>query len=315
VIKLERLIIQSKPVTFVRNLARRKTLPGLQGLSVYDVWHFFFIRTKKVGINERAATISFNMVMAIPATTIFLFTLLPYLPVSKQLYREMMVFVRDISPNLQTRQFIVGFLNDFFNTPKKGLLSLGFVLALFYSSNAMMGIIRTFDRSLVEKHHSNFFHKRLRAIGLILILILIFIGTTLISFGQGQLFIFVLKKLKITNGHAKAWIQNLRWIVIVLLFLYSIAFIYKYAPSVKKRWKLLSTGAVFATLLIVVLTWLFSIWAQNFSNYNRLYGSIGTVLMIMMLIRLNSYILLVGYELNITIQTLKGEANGQLQNA
>lgn len=312
--KLERLIIQSKPVTFVRNIARRKTLPGLQGLSVYDVWHFFFIRTKKVGINERAATISFNMVMAIPATTIFLFTLLPYLPISKQLYRQIMVFVRDISPNLQTRQFIISFLNDFFNTPKKGLLSLGFLLALFYSSNAMMGIIRTFDRSLVEKHHSTFFHKRMRAIGLILILIVIFIGTTLISFGQGQLFIFVLKKLKITNAHAKTWIQNLRWIVIVLLFLYSIAFIYKYAPSVKKRWRLLSTGAVFATILIVVLTWLFSIWAQNFSSYNRLYGSIGTVLMIMMLIRLNSYILLVGYELNITISTLKGEENGHLQN-
>lgn len=225
-----------------------------------------------------------------------------------------MVFVRDISPNLQTRQFIISFLNDFFNTPKKGLLSLGFLLALFYSSNAMMGIIRTFDRSLVEKHHSTFFHKRMRAIGLILILIVIFIGTTLISFGQGQLFIFVLKKLKITNAHAKTWIQNLRWIVIVLLFLYSIAFIYKYAPSVKKRWRLLSTGAVFATILIVVLTWLFSIWAQNFSSYNRLYGSIGTVLMIMMLIRLNSYILLVGYELNITISTLKGEENGHLQN-
>lgn len=306
-IKLERIIIQSKPVTFIRNMARRKTLPGLQGLSVYDVWHFFFIRTKKIGINERAATISFNMVMAIPATTIFLFTLLPYLPVSKQLYREMMVFVRDISPNLQTRQFIISFLNDFFNTPKKGLLSLGFLLALFYSSNAMMGIIRTFDRSLVEKHHSNFFHKRVRAMGLIIILIVIFIGTSLISFGQGQLFIFVLKKLKITNVHAKSWIQNLRWIVIVFLFLYSIAFIYKYAPSVKKRWRLLSTGAVFATILIIVITWLFSIWAQNFSNYNRLYGSIGTVLMIMMLIYINCFILLVGYELNITISTLKGE--------
>lgn len=314
-IKLKRLIIQSKPITFIRNQARRQTLPGLQGLSVYDVWRAFFARTKKVGINERAATISFNMVMAIPATTIFLFTLLPYLPVSKQLYKEMMVFVRDVSPNLQTRQFIISFLNDFFNTPKKGLLSLGFVLALFYSSNAMMGIIRTFDRSLVEKHHSTFLHKRLRAIGLILILLLIFIGTTLISFGQGQLFIFVLKKLKITNVHAKSWIQNLRWIVIIFLFLYSIAFIYKYAPSVKKRWRLLSTGAVFATILIILLTWLFSIWAQNFSNYNRLYGSIGTVLMIMMLIRLNSYILLVGYELNITISTLKGEEDSRLQNA
>lgn len=309
--KLERIIVQSPPITFIRNLSRKHTLPGLQGLPVYDVWKFFFRQVKKVGLNERAATISFNLVMAIPATTIFLFTLLPYLPVSKQLYRQIMMFVRDISPNLQTRQFIINFLNDFFTTPKKGLLSAGFILALFYSSNAMMGIIRTFDRSVIEKHHSHFLYKRLRAMGLIIILILIFIGTTLISFGQGQLFLFVLKKLHITNVHTKNWIQSLRWIVIIFLFLYSVAFIYKYAPSIKKRWRLLSTGAVFATLLIIIVTWMFSIWAQNFSNYNRFYGSIGTVLMLMMLIFVNSFILLIGYELNVTISALKGEEHAR----
>lgn len=141
--------------------------------------------------------------------------------------------------------------------------------------------------------------------GLIIIIIFIIIGTTLISAGQGELFVFVLKTLNIKNVHTKNWIQSLRWIVIVLLFLYSIAFIYKYAPSVKKRWRLLSPGAIFATILIIITTWLFSVWAQNFSNYNRFYGSIGTVLMIMMLIFVNSFILLIGFELNITIYTLK----------
>ncbi len=309
--KLEGILVRSKPITFIRELSKRKTLPGLQGLPVYDVWKFFFRQVKNVGLNERAATISFNMVMAIPATAIFLFTLLPYLPISKQMYREMMIFVRDISPTSQTRQFIVNFLNDFFTTPKKGLLSIGFVLALFYSSNAMMGIIRTFDRSVVIKHQSNFLYKRFRAMALITIIIIIIIGTTLISVGQGQLFVFVLKTLNIKNVHTKNWIQSLRWLVIIILFLYSIAFIYKYAPSVKKRWRLLSTGAVFATVLIIITTWLFSVWAQNFSNYNRFYGSIGTVLMIMMLIFVNSFILLIGFELNITISTLRGVDYGK----
>jgi len=283
----------------------------MQGLPVYDVWTFFFRQVKNVGLNDRAATISFNLAMAIPAATIFLFTLLPYLPVSKQLYRELFTFVRDISPNLQTRKFIINFLNDFFNTPKKGLLSLGFILALFYSSNAMMGIIRTFDRSVLEKHHSNFIFKRLRAMALITIVVFIILGTALISVGQGQLFIFVLKTLKIKNVQTKNWIQSLRWIVIVILFLYSVAFIYKYAPSVKKRWRLLSPGAIFATILIIITTWLFSVWAQNFSNYNKFYGSIGTVLMIMMLIYVNSFILLIGFELNITISSLKGKEHGK----
>ncbi len=305
--KLERIILDTPPFTFIREKSKKNTLPGLHGLPIYDVWKFFFRQVKNVGLNERAATISFNMVMAIPATTIFLFTLLPYLPISKQLYREIFIFVKDISPNVQTRQFINNFLYDFFNTPKKGLLSIGFVLAVFYSSNAMMGIIRTFDRSVVTRHRSGFLHKRMRAMALITLIIFIILGTTLISVGQGQLFTYILKQLNIKNVHTKVWIQNLRWLVIIVLFLYSVAFIYKYAPSVKKRWKLLSTGALFATFLIIITTWLFSIWAQNFSNYNKFYGSIGTVLMIMMLIFINSFILLIGFELNITISTLKAQ--------
>ncbi len=312
-IKLERIIIESKPITFIREKSKKITLPGLHGLPLYDVWKFFFRQVKKVGLNERAATISFNMIMAIPATTIFLFTLLPYLPISKQIYKELFSFVRDISPNLQTRQFIINFLDDFFNSPKTGLLSIGFVLAVFYSSNAMMGIIRTFDRSVIIRHRAGFLHKRMRAMALITIIILIIIGTTLISVGQGQLFTVVLKWMKIKNVHTKNWIQSLRWVVILFLFLYSVAFIYKYAPSVQKRWKLLSTGAIFATFLIIITTWLFSIWAQNFSNYNKFYGSIGTVLMIMMLIFINSFILLIGFELNITISTLKAEAEEKVK--
>jgi len=262
-----------------------------------------------VGLSERAATISFNFVMAIPAATIFLFTLVPYLPISKDIYRELLRFVRDLTPNQQTQQLVMGFLDDFFNSRKKGLLSVGFLLAVFYSSNAMMGIIRTFDRSVIAPHRSGFLHKRLRALALITIIILITIGTSLISLGQGHLFPIVLKWLNIKNVHTKVWIQNLRWVIIVVLFLYSVAFIYKYAPSVKKRWRLLSPGAVFATFLIVITTWLFAVWAQNFSNYNKFYGSIGTLLMIMMLIFVNSFILLIGFELNISIHSLKAEAD------
>jgi membrane protein len=307
--KLERIIVTSKPVSFIREKSKKIILPGFEGIPLYDISKFFFKQISKVSINERAAAISFNFIMAIPAATIFLFTLVPYLPISKDIYRELFRFVRDITPNQQTRQFVVNFLDDFFNTPKRGLLSVGFLLAVFYSSNAMMGIIRTFDRSVVTRHRSGFLHKRVRAMALITIIIFIIIGTTLISAGQGHLFPMVLQWLNIKNIHTKVWIQNLRWVVIILLFLYSIAFIYKYAPSVKKRWRLLSTGAVFATFLITITTWAFAVWAQNFSNYNKFYGPIGTVLMIMFLIFVNSLILLIGFELNISISSLKAEAD------
>jgi membrane protein len=108
------------------------------------------------------------------------------------------------------------------------------------------------------------------------------------------------------------WIQDLRWIIVVLLFLYSIAFIYKFAPSIQKRWKLLSPGAVFATILMILTTYLFSVWAQNFSNYNKFYGSIGTVLMMMLLIYINSLVLLIGFEVNVSISYLRLQAEKRL---
>jgi membrane protein len=305
--KLEHIILASKPVTFIREKSKKIFIPGFHGIPLHDVYIFFIKQVRKEGLNVRAAAISFNFIMAIPAATIFLFTLVPYLPISKDIYRELFHFVSDITPNNETRKLINGFLYDFFHKPKTGLLSIGFVLAMFYASNAMMGIIRTFDRSVLAKHKANFVNKRIRAIKLTIILVLLIIATALISMGQGALFSALMKWLNVKNSHSRLWIQNLRWIVIVALFLYSIAFIYKYAPSVHKRWKLLSPGAILATMLMILTTWLFSIWAQNFSNYNKFYGSIGTLLMLMLLVFLNSLILLIGYELNITITYLKGE--------
>ena len=312
--KLEHIIFTSRPFTFLRNKSKKLIIPGFEGVPLYDVFRFFQQQIKKIGINERAAAISFNFIMAIPAATLFLCTLIPYLPISKQFFSELIKIVNDLTPNKDTQRLIRDFLDDFFNKPKSGLLSIGFILALFYSSNAMIGIIRAFDRSIDDKKSSNFIHKRIRAIRLTLILILLLIGTILISLGQGVLFSSLMKWLHINNGHVKWWIRSLRWVIIIILFLYSIAFIYKYAPSIKKRWKLISPGALFATFLMISTTALFSYWAKNFSNYNKFYGSIGTLLILMLLIFINSLMLLIGYELNVSITYLKNLVNQKSQN-
>ena len=306
--KLERIIFTSKPVSAVRERSKKVLLPGFHGLPLYDVFNFFVMQIQREGLNVRAAAISFNVVMAIPAASLFLFTLVPYLPVAKNIHTELLRVIDDISPNSDTQKLITVFLDDFFNKPKNGLLSIGFVLAMFYSSNAMMGIIRSFDRSLVVKAQTNFIKKRMRAIKLTIIMVLLILGTALISAGQGVLFNSIMAMLDIQSSSVKIWIQSLRWVIIIMLFLYSIAFIYKYAPTVHKRWKLLTPGAICATFLMIVATYLFSVWAQNFSNYNKFYGSIGTVLIIMLLIFINSLVLLIGYELNVSISHLKAEA-------
>jgi membrane protein len=101
------------------------------------------------------------------------------------------------------------------------------------------------------------------------------------------------------------WWENTRWMVIILLIFLGISLIYKFAPSVEKRWKLISPGSLLATFLTLATTIGFSYWVNHFGRYNKVYGSIGTILVIMLLIELNALILLIGFELNVSITYLQ----------
>ncbi len=279
--------------------------PGFRGFSLYDVSIVLFKQLKKVGLNERAAGISYNLVVAMPAALLFLFSIVPYFPDAINIKKQILHLFKDLTPNSTTYKFIEGLLNDLLKK-HVGVFSFGFLLLMFYASNAMIGIIRTFDKSISEKK-KYFLHKRWRAIKLTAILLLLMLGSLLVLVGQEQLAI-ILKGLFHMKRRAKLpWWDGVRWFIIVAFIFYGIAFIYKFAPSVKKRWTLFSPGSVLATILILITTILFSYWVNNFSSYNKVYGSIGTVLIMMLLIFLNSLILLIGFELNVSIMYLEAK--------
>jgi len=307
--KIEKFILNLPPVRFLSEKSKRIILPGFEKVPLYDVIVFFLSQMKKVGLSERAAAISFNFLMAIPAATIFLCTLIPYLPVSKDITAELLNLTKIVAPNNNTYELVKDFLTDFLNTPRSGLLSVGFILAVFYASNALMGIMRSFNRSLSIVAKKGALHDRLMAIRLTTVLILLIIVTITLLVTQGTLFSELMLKLDIHSSFVKWLIHSVRWIIIVALILYSIGFIYKYAPAISKRWRLASPGAIFATALIVLFTIAFSYWVNNFGSYNKVYGSIGTILILMVLIYISSLILLIGYELNVSIHSLKAMAD------
>lgn len=304
-IKLQRIIVTSSPIAFIIRKSKEITIPGFQGIPVYDVVSFFFKQINKVGLNERAAAISFNFIMAIPASILFIFTIVPYLPIGKSFNSQILKIVRDITPDPKTYALIEDFLADFFYTPRGGLLSFGILLVVFYASNAMMGIIRTFDKSIIQGK-GYFLQKRIRAIKLTLMLILLVIAFVFLLIGQEALvkWIFGIKKTI-----RLSWWQYVRWASILGLIFIGISLIYKYAPSVQKRWKLVSPGSLLATFLTLLATIILSYWVNNFGSdsFNRLYSSIGTLLIVMLLIFYNSLILLIGFELNVSIALLKDE--------
>jgi len=292
------------PVAWVLTKSKSTSLPGFEGVPIFDVVRFFIKQVQTIGMTERASSIAFNFVMAIPPAIIFLFTLIPYLPITQAFQLELYGLIKDVIPGERDNAILIGFLQDFINNPRNGLLSLGFVLSLYFSSNAMMGIMRSFDKNYVGFTKRKGFHRRMVALKITGLLYLIVFSSLAILIARDV----VLKWLGIENEQLIALIMNLRWFVIVLLFFFCISFIYRHAPSVQKKWRLLNPGSVLATLLMLVMTLALSWWVSRFSNYNQLYGSIGTVLIIMVLIFINSLILLIGFELNVSIYSLQSQA-------
>jgi membrane protein len=306
--KLERIILRWAPVAFLLKKSKHWVVPGFRGLPVYDVANFFLKQINKVGLNERAAAISFNLIMALPAGILFLFSLIPYFPKPDSLKTEILALFKDITPNSSTYSFIANLINDLLENQHVGLFSFGFLLLIFYSSNAMIGIIRSFDKS-IQEHKGIFLHKRWRAIRLtFILLILILIASTALFLGKQQLSYLLKNVFHIKRAARISWWNGVRWMVVLSLLYFGIAFIYKFAPSVKKRWDLFSPGSILATSLTLITTLLFSWWVNNFASYNKIYGSIGTVLIIMILVYINSLILLIGFELNVSITYLTKEA-------
>jgi membrane protein len=168
----------------------------------------------------------------------------------------------------------------------------------------MMGLMRSFNKNYIGFEKRKGLHTRLVALRLTTLIFGLVLGCLILLITQGA----VLKWMGVKSNFWKEFIFYARWFFIVSLVFYSIAFIYKYAPAVQKRWKLTSPGTILATFLSLLATLGFSTFVNNFGKYNALYGSIGTIIMLMALIFMNSLVLLIGFELNVSIKSLRSIA-------
>lgn len=298
---LIRSISSSAPARFIARGSKKVFIPGFHGFSLYKVWSYLMGQLRKTSIIERASGISFNIFMAIPPTLIFLFTLIPYLPISKGFIRQLFALIRDVVPGEKNNSIIINFLNDFIKKPRTGLLSFGLLVAIFFSSNAMMGILRSFDKDYSGFIHRRNWQRRKIALKLTSITYLLVFLCILLLMAQAA----VLKWAGVHNESIRTVISTVRWLFIFALTFYIVAFIYRHGPSITKKWPLVTAGAVFATTLMIIATALVSFWANNFNTYNKLYGSISAVFILMSLIYVNALAILIGFELNVTITHLQ----------
>lgn len=304
-IKLQRILITSAPIAFLIGKSKKWCLPGFAGLPLYDVIVFFGKQIKTHGLTERASAISYNFIMALPPSLLFIFTLIPNLPFISRMNIKIQLhtLIYDIIPSPVYNKEVINYVDGFIENSRLGLLSFGLLLSLFFASSAMMGIMRSFNRNYIGFAKRRGLEKRWMAIRLTILIFGLLFGYLLLLMMQGALL-----ELVVSNEAWQDVITYLRWVLIVGLLFLIIAFIFKYAPATEKRWKLRSPGAILATVLSILASIVFAWYVNSFGKYNALYGSIGTIMMVMALIYVNSLALLVGFELNVSINSLKSMA-------
>ncbi|RYD57911.1 MAG: YihY/virulence factor BrkB family protein [Sphingobacteriales bacterium] len=291
----QRDLLDSKRAQSISNWAQRRSMPGASDVSLYDVSGYFIQEVVGTKLNVRCAAVTYNFLMAIPPTLLVLFTLIPYLPL-KGVQDTIIETLRLVAPN-DIYISLSTIITDIMNNERTGLLSFGLILTVYFSSNGMMGLIRNFEQALPIYVRRGGLRRRLTAIKLTFMLI----GVVIIS-----LAVFILQTralnnilLKIFNNVAIIRITSL--IIVVLIIFSAISVIYTYGPSLKQRFNFVSPGSIFATVVSVITTFVFFYLVNNFFHYNQVYGSIGTLMAFMIWLWLNTFVILLGYELNVSI--------------
>lgn len=302
--KIEKLILNSLPVQLVFGLAKRIKLPGKYKLSVYEIGSFFF---KELGNNrlfESCAAVTYNFVMALPPTLLVLFSLVPYLPFKSM--QDVQVTILDalsiVAQNESLYTSISNVVSDFMNNQRGEVLSSGILLTLFFASNGMMGLIRSFERQhLIVYVPKSELIQRWRAIKLTILLLLVAILSILVLIIQSAAVNDLLLMI-----FDRVWVVKLLSALIVVMILFtSISIIYRYGPTLKERVRFFSPGAIVATILCITASAVFFFMVDNFINYNKVYGSIGTLMAFMVWIWINTLVILIGYDLNVSVLMAK----------
>jgi membrane protein len=281
--------------------AKKVSIPFFDGVPLYNVALFFWRSIVDGSITTRASAIAFSFFIAFFPALIFILTLIPHIHI-ENFQDELLLLIEQVVPQ-STYETIKDTIEDIVNppAPRSGLLSVGFFAALIFATNGLASMMSAFDATIHSIYRRTWVSQRIAATGLLFILlILLTIAIALLTGGQDL--INYLDKEDILQGKFTVYLFIVgKWIITISLFFFAYSFLYYMAPAKKTKWRFISAGSTLATILSIVTLLGFTYYINNFSQYNKLYGSIGTLLIILLLMYVMSLILLVGFELNASI--------------
>jgi membrane protein len=291
-------------IPLLRNLVQvlqRVKLPWLEGLSLYDLMELYLVGIVEGGITYHASAVAFSFFMALFPFALFILNLIPFIPI-KGFQTDFLEFVKDgVPPN--TYDAIYKIINDILNNSHSGLLSSGFLLSIFLMANGISGIISGFESSKHVLVKRGFLRQYVVALGISMVLSFLLIVTV----AAIVIFEVLIQQtiLQDVVSDQVPLIEMGRYAFVILMILITSSVLLRFGTKQFNKPSFISIGSVFTTILIIISSYFFGIWVVQFSKYNELYGSIGTLLILMFYIWINCMILLLGFELNATITKLK----------
>mgnify|MGYP003668060270 FL=1 len=294
--KLEKIPV----INILVRLGKKIKIPGLEGMSLYDVIEMYIIGIVEGALTTRAGGIAYSFFMAIFPFMLFVLTLIPFIPI-EGFQEGLITLISEILPP-KTFNAVDTVLLDILNNKQAGLLSFGFIVSIFLMTNGVNAIFGGFEYSYHVKEMRNVFKSYFLSMVVSFVMALFLVITVALTVFYQLLLDVIIKK---------EWIEDEtlllsmgRGALFVVMIFTIVSILYKYGTKMRKHSRFLSPGAIFTTLLSILTFYLFSYYVNEFAQYNQLYGSIGTLLILMLFIWLNAIILLLGFELNASIHSL-----------
>ena len=277
---------------------KRVSLPGFEGVPLFYVGRFFLEEMRNDRLSIRAAAVAFYFVLAIFPGILFLFSLIPYIPVvgfQETLFNTL----QQVLPH-SGFEFMQSAITDIISRTRFELLSIGFVMTFYFSTNGVNALVRSFTKSQPIFEKRNFWQRKWAVVKLtVLLFVLLLLSVFLII--MGNVIISELAwRLGVVNQFQVFLLSFTRWVVIVALFFSAISLIYYIAPAA--NWNIISAGSTLATIMSILISLGFTFVVNKFNLYNEIYGSIGALIGILLWIYFNSLIILIGFELNVSIK-------------
>lgn len=289
-------------------------LPGLKGLSLYDLMELYVIGIAKGALTTRASAIAYSFFMALFPFLLFVIIIIPEIPIA-DFQDDFLAFLESFLPPTTTDFFhdnIFKNLED--SNQSAGLISSVFLLSIFLMANGVNALFSGFENSYHEQLTRNVIRQYLYALGIALILAFLLI-LTVAGLGYFQIYVIdnsldALEKLGyIGEQRTDFWPVLSKYAFFVFMVYIATATLYYFGTKEGKHSSFFSVGALFTTILIILSSYLFGVYIENFAKYNELYGSIGALLILLFYLWLNSNILLLGFELNMSLTRLKKKTN------